>query len=118
MHRIGILFLLGLILSGCQHPPPAFREDVAVRGDYASNDLIFNVWVVPVDDGYQAFVTEPGGTFLLDFPNIDRRRHVAAAKSLLPEKCVAPELVSEDESFGFVGFPQTSVGLIARFRCS
>jgi len=118
MHRIGRLFVLGLMLCGCQHPPPAFREDVSVRGDYASDDLIFNVWVVPVTDGYEAFVTEPGGAFLLSFSRMDRRRHVAAAQSLLPEECAAPELVSEAESYGFVGFPQTSLGLIARFRCS
>ena len=98
--------------------PPMGYTNPDIQADYTIGNHLFDVRAVETAGGYDVYVAELGGPHRLDFIMLDTATHVEAAELVLGDHCQEAVLDNDWRTFGFDGFPQPSLGIIARFSCS
>jgi hypothetical protein len=105
-----------VVVAACA--PPAGYSNPDIKADYTIGNHLFDVRAVETAGGYDVYVAELGGPHRLDFIMLDTPVHIEAAEHVLGDHCQQAVLDSDWRTFGFDGFPQPSIGIIARFSCS
>jgi hypothetical protein len=98
--------------------PPMGYDNPDIKADYTIGNHLFDVRAVETTDGYDVYVAELGGPHRLDFIMLDTATHVEAAENVLGDHCERAVLDNNWRTFGFDGFPQPSLGIVASFSCS
>jgi hypothetical protein len=104
-------------LAACAAPPMGY-DNPDIKADYTIGNHLFDVRAVETADGYDVYVAELGGPMRADFIMLDTATHLEAAEYVLGDHCQQAVLDNDWRTFGFDGFPQPSIGIIARYSCS
>ena len=113
-----LLPILALAAGVAACAPPMGYDNPHIHADYTIGNHLFDVRAVETAGGYNVYVAELGGPHRLDFVLHDTATHVDAAEYVLGANCERAVLDSSWRTFGFDGFPQPSLGIIASFSCS
>lgn len=113
---MGPILILAVGLGACT-PPAGYRNPDA-KASYVIGNHMFDVRAVRAPGGYDVYVAELGGNYLTDVVLLDTPRHVEAAGLVIGDRCEGISQANQWRTFGFDGFPQPSLGIVARFTCS
>lgn len=114
--RLFSILALAAAVTACA--PPMGYDNPDIQADYTIGNHLFDVRAVETAEGYDVYVAELGGPHRLDFIMLDTPTHIEAAEIVLGDNCEQAALDNNWRTFGFDGFPQPSLGIIARFSCS
>lgn len=113
---LGPILILAVTLGACA--PPAGYSNPDIKASYVIGNHLFDVRAVRASDGYDVYVAELGGNYLTDVALLDTPKHVEAAELVIGDRCDGMSQANDWRTFGFDGFPQPSLGIVARFTCS